>query len=438
VTEGAIHGDEAIEELGGPLSIALTGNVASGKSTAADAWEEAGIPVVRADDLAREAVAPGSAALEEIRRAFGADVLTEAGELDRAAVRDRVFRDDEARRRLEAIVHPRVRELRARWMEERRSEGVPLVASEIPLLFETGAERDFDAVVFVDAPDDVRITRMVRERGLDEGEARRILHAQLDAGPKRVRADHVLENAGSLGELKRAAVELLDVIRTPPRVRLDLHVHTWGSWDCLSDPEAVLERAEERGLARVALTDHDRLAVALDAWDTHPDRVLPGEEVRTAEGIDVIGLYLREEIPRGTPALEVVERVRSQDGLVYLPHPFAPGKGGGGRWAERLAPSVDVVETFNARLHPDSRNVPAAELAHRHGKLRGGGSDAHTVAEVGRAWVDVPVHPNVPGALARALRRGRVGGAESSRLVHLASTWAKVRKTLPGAPGPRR
>lgn len=219
-------------------------------------------------------------------------------------------------------------------------------------------------------------------------------------------------------------------------IRLDLHMHTWGSWDCLSDPEEVLARARARGMGRIAITDHNRLEVALRMAERHPDQVIPGEEVRTGEGIDVIGLYLETEIPEGTPAREVCRRVRDQGGIVYLPHPYAPGKGRSGRHAEELAPLMDVVEVFNARLHPVERNEPAEALARRHGTLRGAGSDAHTVGEVGRAWVEVPDHPNEPGALLDALADARrVEGREASRLVHLASTWAKVRKALPGAPG---
>lgn len=218
------------------------------------------------------------------------------------------------------------------------------------------------------------------------------------------------------------------------RLRLDLHLHTAASYDCLSDPERVLETARRRGVDRIAVTDHDRTAAALRLRDRHPERVIPGEEVRTAEGIDVIGLYLEDEIPRGTPAEEACARIREQGGLVYLPHPYARGKGGGGAYAEALAPLVDVVEAFNARLHPGSLNGPARALARRHGLPVGAGSDAHTLAEVGGAWVEVPEHPNEPEALLEALERGTVRGETAPWHVHLASTWAKVRKRLPGAP----
>jgi len=417
------------------LSVALTGNVGSGKSAVAARWARAGVPVISADELARRAVLPGSPGLKAIREEFGEGVLATDGTLDRGRMRALVFADAAARARLEAIVHPLVRELRGVWTAERRREEVALVVAEIPLLFETGTEREFDVVVLVDAPEGARLERLVRGRGLGEAEARRIMAAQTDPARKRAAADIVIENDGSLEELEDEAARVLAELRARAgaALRLDLHLHTRGSRDCLSDPEEVLRRALALGYGRIAITDHDRLGVALRMRERHPEQVIPGEEVKTAEGVDVIGLYLREEIPKGTPALETIERIHRQGGIAYLPHPYARGKGGGGRLADDLAPRCDVVEVFNARLHDPALNARAQELATRHGKLRGAGSDAHTLGELGNAFVEVGPHANRPEALLRALERPkRVGGSSASRLVHLASTWAKVRKKLPG------
>ena len=98
-----------------------------------------------------------------------------------------------------------------------------------------------------------------------------------------------------------------------------------------------------------------------------------------------------------------------------------------------LAPLCDVVEVFNARLHSEAANHLAGQLADRHDKLRGAGSDAHTLGELGNAFVEADHHPNTPEGLRRALTHARTGGTSASHLVHLASTWAKVRKKLPGA-----
>lgn len=214
-------------------------------------------------------------------------------------------------------------------------------------------------------------------------------------------------------------------------LRMDLHLHTWGSFDCLSPPAEVLAAARARGVDRIAITDHNNLEVAGEMAARYPTEVIPGEEVKTAEGVDVIGLYLKEEIPKGTPARETILEIRRQGGVAYLPHPFAPGKGGGGSLAEELAPLCHVVEVLNGRLRPMALNRMGEELAVRHGCLKGAGSDAHTLGEVGGVWLEVPTHPNEPGAFLEAVARGRAGGDVSSRRVHLASTWAKIRKRFP-------
>lgn len=418
------------------INVALTGNVASGKSHVASLWAAQGVPVVSADELAREAVAPSSDGLGAVVEMFGTDVLREDGSLDRDRMREIVFDDTEARSRLEDIVHPVVWRLRDRWLEARRAEGANIVVSEIPLLFETGRESDFDVVVLVDAPEKLRLARIVQDRGQSEEEGRRIIASQMPAAHKRSRSDHVIENDGTIEELEARAANVLSAIRATanePLMRMDLHLHTAGSWDCLSDPERVLARFGELGYDRFAITDHNRLHVALRMAQSYPDRVIAGEEVKTAEGIDVIGLYLTDEIPKGTPAEETIERIRGQGGIPYLPHPYAGGKGGGGKYAELLGPLCDVIEVHNARLHGARDNERADELAARLGKLRGAGSDAHSIGELGNAFVTLPQHPNTPEALLGALRSAECGGREASRLVHLHSTWAKVAKKLPGA-----
>src|SRR5690606_10250435 len=146
-------------------------------------------------------------------------------------------------------------------------------------------------------------------------------------------ADIVIDNAGSIAALEARAAAVLEELRarSGERLRMDLHLHTAASWDCLSDPGAVLARALALGYGRIAITDHNRLGLARRMAEAHPDRIVPGEEVRTEEGIDVIGLYLSEEIPKGTPADKTIAWIRSQGGIAYLPHPYAGGKGGGGR-----------------------------------------------------------------------------------------------------------
>ena len=177
------------------LSVALTGNVAAGKSRVAERWRESGVPVNSADDLARQAVVPGAVGLRAVTEEFGPDVLTADGTLDRGRLREVVFADVSARHRLEQILHPIIATLREGWLEARRREGVALAVSEIPLLFETESEGDFDVVVLVDAPVEVRLERIVQRRGVDEIQARRIIESQLDPTLKRGRSDFVVNQA---------------------------------------------------------------------------------------------------------------------------------------------------------------------------------------------------------------------------------------------------
>lgn len=197
------------------IRVGLTGTLGAGKSTLARLFEDWGAWRLDADELAREAVRPGSPALEEIREEWGDGVLDEDGGLDRGEMRRRVFGDADARRRLEAIVHPEVRRLREERMEEARRAGAEVVVGEVPLLLETGMEDEFDVVVVVDAPADVRRRRVAGERDLDAETFRAIEAAQWPADRKREAADHVIENDGDLRELERGARRVWEAVAGP-------------------------------------------------------------------------------------------------------------------------------------------------------------------------------------------------------------------------------
>ena len=187
------------------LSIALTGNIAAGKTTVARLFRQWGATVIDADRLAQEAQAPGGPVLARIAERFGPAVLAPDGSLDRAALRRLVLADPEALRALNAIVHPEVHRRRRALLAEARARGDRIVITDIPLLFEADDPSAYDAVVLVDAPGEVRRARIVRERGLDPDEARRMLASQLPAASKRARSDFVIDNAGDLGALEDAA-----------------------------------------------------------------------------------------------------------------------------------------------------------------------------------------------------------------------------------------
>jgi predicted metal-dependent phosphoesterase TrpH len=216
-----------------------------------------------------------------------------------------------------------------------------------------------------------------------------------------------------------------------PRVRMDMHVHTHRSFDCLSAPHSILGAIADRGIDRVVVTDHNEILGALEMRALDPVRVLVGEEVKTREGFDVIGILLHELIPKDTPARETCERIRAQGGIVYLPHPFDGSRAGSPEVLDSLVDLVDVVEVHNARCWPTSLNERARDWAARNAKLMGAGSDAHTLAEIGRGFVDVPAFDATRESLLAALAAGRASGRSTSPLYRLASTWAKVWKRLP-------
>jgi len=187
------------------LKVGLTGNIASGKSTVASLWREMGARVIDADELARRAVAPGTPGLARIRDHFGTAVIAADGTLDRDELRDRVFRSPGERAALEAIVHPEVAALRDEEYRRAEAAGERVVVADIPLLFEVGLQTEFDLVVLVDAPAALREERIVRDRGLEREEARRMIAAQMPSAGKRALADVVIDNDGSVEELREAA-----------------------------------------------------------------------------------------------------------------------------------------------------------------------------------------------------------------------------------------
>jgi len=169
---------------------------------------ELGAVVIDADLLAREVVAPGTEGLREVVRVFGPQVLTDSGEMDRPKVGALVFGDQDARRRLEAIIHPRVR---ARGAELEAEAGAKhLVVHDIPLLAETGQADAFDAVIVVDVPVETQIERMVNIRGMSREEAEARVGAQATREQRRAVATHVIDNAGTLEDLRDRVTEVFD------------------------------------------------------------------------------------------------------------------------------------------------------------------------------------------------------------------------------------
>jgi dephospho-CoA kinase len=194
------------------LSVALTGNIGAGKTTVAELFKRWGATVIDADQLVREAQAPGQPVLARIAARFGKELLRADGTLDRPGLRARVLADAGALADLNRIVHPEVHRRRRELLAEARARGERIVVSDIPLLFESADPAEFDAIVLVDAREAVRRARLLATRTLKPDEADRLMAAQLSSTPKRARSDYVIENDGDLPALERAASAVWDAL----------------------------------------------------------------------------------------------------------------------------------------------------------------------------------------------------------------------------------
>lgn len=190
------------------MRVGLTGGVASGKSTVSAILSELGATVIDADLLAREVVAKGTPGLDQVVAEFGPEVLTPDGDLDRAKVGAHVFADPEARKRLEAIIHPLVFERIVALEEGAPAGGV--VVHDIPLLAESGRAETFDEVIVVDVPEEVQVERMLRDRAWTEADARARIAAQTSREARLAIATIVIENTGTLADLRAHVTEVYD------------------------------------------------------------------------------------------------------------------------------------------------------------------------------------------------------------------------------------
>lgn len=195
------------------LKVALTGGIGSGKSTVAEMLQECGAIVIDSDQLSREVIERGTPGYESVLTRFGDEILSD-GEINRAALADIVFKDENKRALLEGIIHPLVRERAESLMRNLPNNSI--VVNQIPLLVETDGAKRFDYVITVSASEDIRRKRLI-ERGMKEYEIAKRLHAQVDDSAREAIADHILANNGSLDELQRSVEDLWN-LHLKPRV----------------------------------------------------------------------------------------------------------------------------------------------------------------------------------------------------------------------------
>jgi predicted metal-dependent phosphoesterase TrpH len=226
-----------------------------------------------------------------------------------------------------------------------------------------------------------------------------------------------------------------------PRIDIDLHMHTDHSHDCATPVEVLLATARDQGLGAIAVTDHNEISGALEAAakaDRFGVKVIVGEEVKTAEQGEVIGLFLRERIPRGMTLAQTVAEIKRQGGLVYVPHPFdrmhaVPDY-------EHLLPildDVDAIEVYNPRVAIGSFNEEAERFAAKYRIVAGAGSDSHVAAGLGS--VRVRLHDfDGPQEFLEALRGAEIITKPSSLLYVQALKFLETKATPPAARAARR
>jgi predicted metal-dependent phosphoesterase TrpH len=214
------------------------------------------------------------------------------------------------------------------------------------------------------------------------------------------------------------------------QICVELHCHTCYSSDSLMLPVKILEVCRQRGIDKIAITDHNTIEGALRASELDPERVIVGEEIKTKHG-ELIAYFVQEEVPPGLEPEEAIERLRSQGALVSVSHPLDWMRDGA--WSmddlRSILSLVDALEVFNARSWCSRSNRRAAGLAVESELLGTAGSDAHSYAEIGRAIMRMPPFRNAE-EMRHALAKAHIAGRRSTPIVHLASRYASVRKVL--------
>jgi predicted metal-dependent phosphoesterase TrpH len=228
----------------------------------------------------------------------------------------------------------------------------------------------------------------------------------------------------------------------PGKMKIDLHCHSEASHDCITPLQLMPARLAERQVSIQAITDHNQIWGAqklVELIEKQPPgdgsfvTVIIGEEISTTEG-ELIGLFLRERIDTGLTPEETVERIKDQGGLVLLPHGFDPMK----RWRlrpkarERIKEHIDIVETFNARISRPRWNRAAVAWSKQYGLLTSAGSDAHTLKDLGSAWVEVPIRDiQSPQDLLDALQGGTpVGDWTHPVIAYAYKLWYRARQRI--------
>ncbi len=212
--------------------------------------------------------------------------------------------------------------------------------------------------------------------------------------------------------------------------RVDCHSHTWASPDSKTDPKDLVARAREVGLNKIAVTDHNTIAGALEAERLAPDLVIVGEEIATETGGELIAYFVTEAVPAHLPVAETIRRLREQGAVISISHPLDVLRNSalGEALTREFLPQVDALEVFNARCLLSKHNESAAALAREGGRAVTAGSDAHTVREIGAGHITLPPFKATSEAFLASLQHATAGGRLTGVWPHFASTFTQLTK----------
>jgi hypothetical protein len=215
-------------------------------------------------------------------------------------------------------------------------------------------------------------------------------------------------------------------------LKADLHIHTEYSLDCDTPLEKIVSRCLQIRINCVAICDHGTVDGALKIQDIAPFTVIVAEEIMTPYG-EIMGMFLEKTIPSGLSVEQTISRIRAQGGLVCIPHPFDTFRRSALRSniIEEIAEQIDIIEIFNSRTLLPQDSAKTIALASKYGKAKSAGSDAHTLYEIGNAYVEMPEF-NGKDDFLQALEKGNIHGHRTSPLVHFASNWTKIKKRWRG------
>ena len=210
-------------------------------------------------------------------------------------------------------------------------------------------------------------------------------------------------------------------------LKADLHIHTEYSLDCTTPLDKIIRRCLEMGINCIAIADHGTIEGALKMRDLAPFPVIVAEEILTPHG-EIMGMFLEEGIPSGISVEQAISQIRAQGGLVCIPHAFDIFRPSAldSKIVEKLAGQIDVMEVFNARSPLLQSSTKASEFAQKYGITKSAGSDAHTLSEIGNAYVEMPEF-NGKDDFLQALVKGKICGHRANPVTHISSAWAKLK-----------